>query len=96
MSRIAWMASGVLVWALHFAALYGFTALACARGFGGAVPWFGGFAALVALAAMLVIVARNLPRRAEFEGWMSVSIAGLAFVGVAYGTVSAYLVRSCA
>ena len=96
MSRIAWMASGVLVWVLHFAALYGLTALACARDFGGAVPWFAAFAALAALTALLVIVSRNLPRRAEFEAWMSIAIAGLAFIGVAYGTVSAYVVRPCA
>jgi hypothetical protein len=95
MTRIAWMASGVLVWALHFAALYGFTALACARGFGGAVPWFAGLATLAALAAMLAIVARNLPRRAEFESWMTAAIAALALIGIVYETVSAYLVRSC-
>jgi hypothetical protein len=96
MMRIAWMAAGVLVWALHFAALYGFTALACARGFASTVPGFAGFAGLAALVAMLLIIARNLPRRAEFESWMALSIAALASVGIAYGTYSVYLVRPCA
>ncbi len=96
MMRIAWMASGVLVWALHFGALYGFTALACARGFAGAVPWFAGAASLAALAAMILIIARNLPRRAEFESWLALSIAALALVGIAYETVPVYVVRPCA
>lgn len=96
MTRVAWMASGALVWALHFAALYGFTALACARGFAHAVPWVAGAASLIAIAAMLVIIARSLPRRNEFEGWMALSIAALALVGIAYVTVPVYLVRPCA
>ena len=95
MTRIAWMASGVLVWALHFAALYGYTALACARGFPGTVRWFTAFATLAALAAMLFIIARNLPRRAEFESWMALMIAALALIGVVYETVSLYMVRPC-
>jgi hypothetical protein len=96
MTRIAWIAGGVLVWALHFGALYGFTALACARGFANTVPWFAGFAALAALFAMLLIIARNVPRRAEFESWMALAVAALASVGIAYGTFSVYLVRPCA
>lgn len=96
MTRVAWMASGALVWALHFAALYGVTALACARGFAHAVPWVAGAASLAALAAMLLIIARHLKRRTEFESWMALSIASLALVGIAYTTVPVYLVRPCA
>jgi hypothetical protein len=45
------MAYGPALWALHFAALYGFTALACARGFAGAVPWVIAAATLAIAAA---------------------------------------------
>jgi hypothetical protein len=96
MNRVAWMASGALVWALHFASLYGFTALACARGFAGAVPWFAGAASLAAFATIFVILARNLPRRAEFEHWVAGAIAALGLIGIVFQTVPVYWVRPCA
>ena len=42
MSAALRMALGVMVWAAHFAVVYGFTALACARGFASAAPWVVG------------------------------------------------------
>lgn len=96
MSRILLMSSGAIVWALHFTALYGFTALACARGFPAAVPWFAGIASAVAAAAMLAIVARNFGRREAFERWLAGAIAAFALVGIAYATVPVYVVRTCA
>jgi hypothetical protein len=89
------MSAGVIVWALHFTTVYGFTALACARGFAGAVPWVAGAASLIAVAAMLLIIARNLSSRGDFERWMAFSIAGLALVGIVFETVPVYLVRTC-
>lgn len=95
MTRVARMAGGVMVWALHFGAIYGFTALACARGFPGAVPWFAGAASLLAATALGLLIARNVPRRAGFESWMTASIAALALVGVVFETVPVYMVRTC-
>jgi len=95
MSTALRMSAGVIVWAVHFGALYGFTALACARGFAGAVPWVTGAASFVAVLAMLFIMARNLPRRGEFESWMAFSIAALALVGIVFETVPVYVVRTC-
>ena len=46
---------GVVLWALHFTVIYGFTALACARGFGASVPWFVGGATVVAAAAATAV-----------------------------------------
>src|SRR5690606_4495033 len=40
--RAFWLASGVVVWALHFTAAYGYTGLACARGMAASVPWVVG------------------------------------------------------
>ena len=90
------MSAGVIVWALHFGALYGFTALACARGFAGAVPWVAGAASALALAALLLILARSRPRRDEFESWLAFSIAALALAAIVFQTVPVYLVRPCA
>lgn len=90
------MSAGVIVWALHFTVLYGFTALACARGFAGAVPWVSGAASVLALVAVLLILARTRPHRDEFESWLAFSIAALALVGIAFETVPVYLVRTCA
>ena len=40
------MSSGAIVWAAHFAVIYGVTALACARGNARIVPWVIGLATL--------------------------------------------------
>jgi hypothetical protein len=90
------ISAGAIVWAVHFTVLYGFAALACARGFTGAVPWVSGAATLLALAALLVVLARTGPRRGEFESWLAFSIAAVALVGVVFETVPVYLVRTCA
>ncbi len=90
------ISAGAIVWAVHFTVLYGFAALACARGFAGAIPWVCGAASVLALAAVLLILALNLPRRGEFESWLAFSIAALALVGIVLETVPVYLVRPCA
>jgi hypothetical protein len=78
--RALWMSSGVIVWALHFTAVYGFTALACARGLGSAAPWAAGVATAVAAVLAVIIIARNLDR--EFTRWMSAALAGTALLAI--------------
>jgi NO-binding membrane sensor protein with MHYT domain len=84
------MSSGVIVWVLHFTAIYAFTALACARGFGGAT--FGAVAAATALAAVLalVIIVKNFD--AEFTRWLTAAIAGAALVAILWEGMTALLV----
>jgi hypothetical protein len=94
--RALWMSSGAIVWALHFGALYGFAALACARGFGGAVPWVSLATTLAALGAIAVIAVRHVPRRGEFTAWLALSAAGLALVAVVYETIPIFIVPVCA
>lgn len=94
--RVLWMSSGAIVWALHFSVLYGFAALACARGLAGAVPWVSLAATLAALGAIAVIAVRNLPRRGEFTAWLALSVAGLALVAVLYATIPLFIVPICA
>ena len=43
------MTAGIIVWAVHFAAIYGYAALACARGFAVPVPAVVGIATILAL-----------------------------------------------
>jgi hypothetical protein len=90
-----WIASGVLVWALHFTALYGFTALACARGFPRAVPGFVAGATLVAGALAAVLVLKGYRGRREFIEWMTASVAGLALVAIVYESITVLLVPLC-
>jgi hypothetical protein len=90
------MSAGAIIWAAHFTALYGFTALACARGLDASVPWVIALATAAALAAMAWVVLRALPQRGEFTGWMTVAIAGLAVIGVIYETVPLLIVPVCA
>jgi hypothetical protein len=85
------MSSGAIVWVLHFAAIYGFTALACARGFGGAASWVVGAATLLAALLVLVIIVKNLER--EFTRWISAAIAGAALVAIVWEGLTPLLVR---
>lgn len=85
------ISSGVIVWALHFTAVYGYTALACARGFGG-ISWFVGAMTVVAGLLTLAIIVKNLDR--EFVRWISAAVAGAALVAIAWEGLTPLLVRS--
>lgn len=88
------MSSGVIVWALHFALVYGYTALACARGFGASVPSVvGGATAAAALIALGLILA-NLGH--EFTRWMSAALAAAALLAIVWEGLSVFMVPACA
>lgn len=97
------MFSGVIIWAVHFTAIYGFTALACARGFAslawlgiGIVPWAIGGATFVAATAMLVILVPALRgARDSFENWMTAGVAALALVAILWETLPVMMVPVC-
>ncbi len=84
------MSAGVIVWALHFAVIYGFTALACARGFGAAAPWVVGLATLVAAAAAGLLILTN--SESEFTRWMTTAVAGAALIAILWEGMTAFLV----
>lgn len=94
--RALWIAAGVAVWALHFAVAYGFTALACARGWEGAVWPVVVAATVVSLAALGAMAWRLRPRLPQFEAWLALAVAGLAAIAIAYETVPLFLVPPCA
>lgn len=95
MSAALWMSSGVIVWALHFGALYGLTALACARGWQSlVVPSIALATALAAILALLIVVA-GWRRRARFESWMTAGIAALALVAIVWEAIPVLIVPIC-
>ena len=89
------ISSGILVWGAHFAVLYGFTALACARGFPGAIPWVAGAATVVALGAAAFVLAISIPHRARFVPWLSGAIAAVAAVAIAFEGLALAMVPAC-
>ena len=97
------MFSGVIIWAVHFTAIYGFTALACARGFQtlqwlgiGIVPWAVSGATLVAASATLAILVPALrTARASFESWMTAGVAALALIAILWETLPVMMVPVC-
>jgi hypothetical protein len=89
------MSSGILVWALHFAAAYGFTGLACARGLAAAVPWVVGAATLAAAAAAALVIVRGASRRAGFEDTVAFSLAAFALVAILFEGASVFWVAPC-
>ena len=89
------MSSGVIVWALHFTAAYGFTALACARGFGASAPWVVGAATLAAAACAVFLILRNFRR--EFTRWITAAVAVFALLAILWEGLSAFMVsNACA
>jgi hypothetical protein len=91
--RALWISAGVVVWALHFTIVYGFTALACARGFGGAAPWTVGAATLVAAALAVALIVTNLG--SEFTRWMTAALAAAALLAILWEGLSAFMVPTC-
>jgi hypothetical protein len=90
------MSSGVMVWALHFAAIYGITGLACARGWHSLVVPSILAATAVAALASVAIIAAGLRRRAQLEYWMSSGIAALGLVAILWEGLVILLVPACA
>lgn len=84
----------VAIWAVHFAAIYGFTALACARSMAGAVPWVVGLASLAALAGLLVL-AVSAARKSSPSGSLSLGLGGLAAIAVVWETSALPWVPAC-
>jgi hypothetical protein len=92
---IARIASGVVVWGLHFSVIYGITALACARGLATIVPWTIGIATVVAAALAFAIIAREWPRRTAFDAWLAAALAASALVGIVFEGLTMLVVPAC-
>lgn len=103
------MFSGALIWAGHFAVIYPFTALACARGFAalhwfgvGVVTWVIGIATVIAVVAVAMIIARSLgsmpthpANTTRFAHWMTAAIGGLALLAIVWEALPVLVVPTC-
>ena len=89
------ISSGIVIWALHFGVIYGFTALACARGSPGAVPWVIGIATVVAATLAIGIMFAGFRRRGHFESWLSAGIASFALIAIVYEAMPLFTVPLC-
>lgn len=89
------LSAGVLAWALHFAVIYGWTGLACARGLGRTVPWVVGGATLAAAAAAIALLIAGLRDRARFESWMMAGVAAFALVAIVWEGITVLIVPIC-
>ena len=87
--------AGGIVWALHFAAIYGTTAVACARGAVGLVPWVIALATLLALGACGVLARSGWRRRDDFESWLSATLATVAVFAIVLQALPVLLVTPC-
>lgn len=87
--------SGIGVWALHFAAIYGYTAVACARNLPGTVPWAIALATLAGAIACLLIAGAELRRWREFESWMTVGLAAAALLAIVWEALPVLVVPPC-
>ena len=89
------ISAGVIVWTLHFAAIYGVTGLACARGWTSIIAPSIGAATALAAAACIAIIVGGWRRRAEFESWLSASVAALALVAIVSESIPVLSVPPC-
>lgn len=90
------MAAGALAWATHFAAIYGFTGIACARGMAGAVAWAIAASTVVAAGVAIAVMVACLRQRESFEHWLAATLAGAALVAILWEAIPALLVPACA
>ena len=88
--------AGPLAWAAHFATIYGFTGVACARGLAGAVPWAIAAATLVAGAACGFVILHSLRRREHFEHGLGAGLAAAALLAIVWEALPVLMVRPCA
>lgn len=101
--------SGMLVWALHFAAIYFFNTLACTRAFwrtelGGTkiVPLVVGLATVVAIiltSAILLWVSRNRldddEQTQHFLHFATSAVGLISIIAVFWNAIPAFIVPAC-
>lgn len=87
--------SGVLVWAAHFMLVYGWAALACARGYAALPPWVVGVLSLAAAALCGALALHFWRTRARFERALGGGLAALALVAILWESLPLAMVPPC-
>lgn len=95
MPTVLRISAGAIVWAAHFAALYGATALSCARGDARAVPWIVALSTLLGVALVCAIILRSYPRRDDFAHWLTAAVAAIAGIAMAWEALAGFVARTC-
>ncbi len=89
----------VIIWAAHFAAIYGLTALACARQAVALVPWAIGVASVIAIAGLLALgipAGLRVLRTSQLADSLVAGLAGLALLAVVWEASALFWVPACA
>ena len=110
--RVLLMSAGLIVWAAHFTVIYGFNTLACTRALAGLdVLGFGlvpvvvivlTIAALAACIAILYVSAAGRGtgdgggEEARFLRYITVTVAALSLIAIAWNGLPALLLSPCA
>jgi heme/copper-type cytochrome/quinol oxidase subunit 2 len=110
--RVLLMSAGLIVWAAHFTVIYGLNTLACTRAFAGVhVLGFGlvpvvvivlTIAALAACIAILYVSAAGRgtgdggSEEARFLRYITVTVAALSLIAIAWNGLPALLLSPCA
>jgi hypothetical protein len=87
--------AAVALWAVHFAALYGSTALACARGRADVVPTLVVATTIAGVALACAIFVGSYPHRARFAHWLAAAVALLVVLAMAWETLAALIAPAC-
>ncbi|MCW5695586.1 MAG: hypothetical protein KIS96_02505 [Bauldia sp.] len=99
-AALPFLFAGLIVWAVRFLAVYGFTAIACVNGWSGAVPVVIVAASVVAIAVNGVVIAAGLRRNGSeagrFLGLIAAAVAALSIIAIVFETLPAFLVDACA
>jgi hypothetical protein len=111
LSRSLFALAGLLIWSLHFGAIYVFQALACARGFAsrevagvGIVTAFIAAATLLALLATAAVIATGwrtpgpgveLTEHDEFLRRLTILVAGLSAVAIVWQALPVLMMPPC-
>lgn len=88
----------VFIWAVHFAAIYGLTALACARQMVALVPWVVAVASVIAVAVLLALAipaGLRVLRTSRLADSLAAGLGGLALVAVVWEASSLFWVPAC-
>lgn len=86
--------TAMLAWAMHFTVVYGYTAIACARGHAAHIAWIVSVAGVIAAGVAAVVVWRSLDRRER--DWLGAGVGGLALFAIALETLPPWMGLTCA
>lgn len=90
------IAAGGIAWALHFAAVYGATALACARSHAEVVPGIIAGATILAAGACVAVAIAGWRHREDFAASLSAGMGAIGFFAILLQAAPVLEVPPCA